>query len=89
MQLSGKLVGGREYAAAEVQVAANSIKPSFFSKVKFRKVIGESLLPTLQMRPHQNEEDFWRICQFLRQVFLLNQRRELSWHVARFDYFRC
>jgi hypothetical protein len=37
MQLSGKLVGGREYAAAEVQVAANSIKPSFFFKSKMPK----------------------------------------------------
>jgi mycothiol synthase len=50
--------------------------------------MGESFMSPLQMRPYQDEEDFWRIRQFLRQVFLRNQRRELSWHVARFDYFR-
>lgn len=40
------------------------------------------------MRPYQTEDDYWRIRAFLRQVFLLNERRELSWHVARLDYFR-
>ena len=39
-------------------------------------------------RPYQTEEDFWRMREFLRQVFLLNQQRERSWHVARLDYAR-
>lgn len=42
----------------------------------------------LTMRPYENEDDFWRIRSFLREVFLLNGRREHSWHVARFDYWR-
>ena len=40
------------------------------------------------MRAYQTEEDYWRIREFLREVFLLNDRRELSWHVARLDYWR-
>jgi len=40
------------------------------------------------MRSHQNEDDYWRIRGFLRQVLLLNGRREYSWHVARLDYWR-
>ena len=40
------------------------------------------------MRKAQTEDDFWRIREFLRQVFLLNDRRESSWHVARLDYWR-
>jgi mycothiol synthase len=39
-------------------------------------------------RIFQNENDFWRIRNFLREVFLLNSRLEHSWHVARFDYWR-
>ena len=39
-------------------------------------------------RPYQSEADFWRIREFLRQVFLLNHRLERSWHVARLDYAR-
>jgi GNAT superfamily N-acetyltransferase len=42
----------------------------------------------LSMHRYQNEEDFWRIRAFLRQVMLANGRREYSWHVARFDYWR-
>ncbi|MFN2227299.1 MAG: GNAT family N-acetyltransferase [Anaerolineae bacterium] len=34
------------------------------------------------------EDDYWRIRSFLREVFLLNGRREHSWHVARLDYWR-
>jgi GNAT superfamily N-acetyltransferase len=36
----------------------------------------------------QTEGDFWRIRNFLREVFLLNGRIEDSWHVARLDYWR-
>ena len=41
----------------------------------------------LTMRSYQSEEDYWRIREFLRQVMLLNGRRELSWHVSRLDYW--
>jgi ribosomal protein S18 acetylase RimI-like enzyme len=40
------------------------------------------------VRRYQAEEDFWRMREFLRQVFILNNRRERSWHVARLDYAR-
>jgi ribosomal protein S18 acetylase RimI-like enzyme len=40
------------------------------------------------MRPYQTEDDYWRIRAFLREVFLLNDRRELSWQAARLDYWR-
>ena len=39
-------------------------------------------------RPYQTEDDFWRMREFLRQVFFLNHRTERSWHVARLDYAR-
>ncbi|MCL5999234.1 MAG: GNAT family N-acetyltransferase [Chloroflexi bacterium] len=39
------------------------------------------------MRTYQGEDDFWRMREFLRQVFMLNGRREVSWHVARLDYW--
>ena len=39
-------------------------------------------------RPYQTEDDFWRMREFLRQVFLLNDCLERSWHVARLDYAR-
>lgn len=38
-------------------------------------------------RPYQDEEDYWCIRDFLRQVMVLNERREFSWHVARLDYW--
>jgi hypothetical protein len=42
----------------------------------------------LTMQPCQTEDDYLRIRSFLREVFLLNDRREHSWHVARRDYWR-
>ncbi|MBU0492881.1 MAG: GNAT family N-acetyltransferase [Chloroflexi bacterium] len=42
----------------------------------------------LAMRVYQTEDDYWRIRAFLRKVFLINGRRELSWQAARFDYWR-
>lgn len=42
----------------------------------------------VSFRPYQTEDDFWRMREFLRQVFLLNHRLERSWHVARLDYAR-
>jgi ribosomal protein S18 acetylase RimI-like enzyme len=40
------------------------------------------------VRSYQREDDYWRIRAFLRQVTLLNEVREKSWHVARLDYWR-
>lgn len=40
------------------------------------------------MRRYQNDEDYWRIRSFLREVFLLNERWEKSWQAYRFDYWR-
>ena len=42
---------------------------------------------TLNMRPYKNNDDYWKIRDFLRQVLLLNNRREYSWPVARWDYW--
>ncbi len=42
----------------------------------------------LIIRPCQDEDDYFRVRNFLRQVFLLNNRLEHSWHVARLDYWR-
>jgi len=39
-------------------------------------------------RPYQTEDDFWRMREFLRHVYLLNGRREQSWHVGRLEYAR-
>jgi len=41
----------------------------------------------LTQRTYKSNEDAWRIREFLREVFLLNQRRETSWPVYRFDYW--
>lgn len=43
-------------------------------------------MPTF--RAYQTKEDYWRMREFLRQVFLLNNRLQTSWHVARLDYAR-
>jgi GNAT superfamily N-acetyltransferase len=40
------------------------------------------------MRPYRNEEDYWCIRQFLRDVYLLNQPHEYSWSLLRWDYWR-
>lgn len=40
------------------------------------------------VRPCETEEDFFRVRNFLREVFLLNDRLEHSWSVARLDYWR-
>lgn len=42
----------------------------------------------LSRRNYSTEDDYWRIRDFLREVMSLNGLRELSWHVARFDYWR-
>ncbi len=42
----------------------------------------------LIQRTNLSEIDYWRIRNFLREVFLLNNRVEHSWHVARLDHWR-
>ncbi|MEW5825705.1 MAG: GNAT family N-acetyltransferase [Candidatus Bipolaricaulota bacterium] len=42
----------------------------------------------LTMRPYRDEEDYWRIRQFLRDVYLRNDRSEHSWPAARLDWWR-
>ena len=42
----------------------------------------------LNKRSYENESDYWRIRDFLRRIFLLNDRRELSWQADHFDYWR-
>ena len=42
----------------------------------------------LNMRGYQDESDYWQIRDFLQRIFLLNDRRELSWQPYRFDYWR-
>lgn len=39
-------------------------------------------------RRYQTEDDYWRMRAFLRHVYVLNNQRETSWHVARLDYAR-
>ena len=40
------------------------------------------------MRNYSDENDFWLIRNFLREVLVINGLREFSWHVARLDYWR-
>jgi ribosomal protein S18 acetylase RimI-like enzyme len=40
------------------------------------------------MRPYQSDDDYWRIRDFLRRVFLANGRHEWSWQLYRWDYWR-
>lgn len=39
------------------------------------------------MRTYQGESDYWRIREFLREVSLLNDRRDFSWSLLRWDYW--
>jgi mycothiol synthase len=42
----------------------------------------------LSMRNYRDENDYWRIRQFLREVMSLNSLQEFSWSVQRLDYWR-
>jgi mycothiol synthase len=42
----------------------------------------------LRMRRYRDEDDFWAIRGFLRDVYLRNERTEHSWQAARLDYWR-
>ncbi|MBN1434922.1 GNAT family N-acetyltransferase [Candidatus Fermentibacterales bacterium] len=45
-------------------------------------------MSSLTIRPYGCEEDYSRIRDFLRRVYLLNGRHEHSWPVQRLDYWR-
>lgn len=40
----------------------------------------------LNMRVYNSVEDYWHIREFLRSVMSANNRRDLCWHVTRWDY---
>ncbi len=40
------------------------------------------------MRPFRDEDDYWAIRQFLRDIYLRNERTEHSWLPQRLDYWR-
>ncbi|HSN73470.1 MAG TPA: GNAT family N-acetyltransferase [Anaerolineae bacterium] len=42
----------------------------------------------LTHRKYQSEDDYWTIRRFLREVFLLHDRREVGWPAYRWDYWR-
>lgn len=42
----------------------------------------------LKVRKYRDEEDYWRIRGFLRELFIINERHEWCWQVARLDYWR-
>lgn len=42
----------------------------------------------LTVRSYEAEEDYWRIREFLREVYRINDPHELSWQAYRFDYWR-
>ncbi len=60
----------------------------YYGRERAKQSAREKQVTDLTMRRYQTEEDWWRIREFLRLVFLLNGRRELSWHIARWDYWR-
>jgi mycothiol synthase len=46
------------------------------------------MIMRLTQRKYRCDDDYWAIRQFLREVFLLNGRREFSWPLYRWDYWR-
>jgi mycothiol synthase len=42
----------------------------------------------ITMRNYQDEEDYWRVREFLREVSRLNDRHDYSWSLLRWDYWR-
>ena len=46
------------------------------------------MAPQPMMRMYHCDEDDWRIRAFLREVFLCNDRRQITGEVARWDYWR-
>jgi GNAT superfamily N-acetyltransferase len=47
----------------------------------------DTKLSTYTMRSYHNDEDYWRMRNFLREAMVRNGRREICWHVARLDYW--
>lgn len=45
-------------------------------------------MTTLTMHSYCDQDDYWRIRQFLREAFLLNDRHEFCWSLLRWDYWR-
>ncbi len=43
---------------------------------------------SVTLRRYGAESDYWQIRAFLREIYLLNGRHDLSWQVARLDYWR-
>jgi ribosomal protein S18 acetylase RimI-like enzyme len=43
---------------------------------------------SLTFRAYQTEDDYWHMREFLRELMILHELREQSWHVARLDYAR-
>lgn len=43
---------------------------------------------TIIQRAYHDREDYWRIREFLREVYALNGRRERCWPLLRWDYWR-
>ena len=41
----------------------------------------------LKTRTYQNENDYWQIREFLREVSLINDRHDFSWPLLRWDYW--
>jgi GNAT superfamily N-acetyltransferase len=41
----------------------------------------------LVSRPYGGHDDYWRLRELLREALTANGRREVSWHVARLDYW--
>jgi len=41
-----------------------------------------------QPKSYDDSTDYWRVREFLREVYLLNGRRELAWSLLRWDYWR-
>jgi mycothiol synthase len=39
------------------------------------------------MRSYKSEDGYWRIREFLREVYLLNDRHDFSWDLLRWDYW--
>lgn len=60
----------------------------FFGFTDHYSLITHYLRMKLSLRPYQSDTDYWRIRQFLREVFLRNERQERCWQVYRFDYWR-
>ncbi len=74
--------------AKATDAAAEAVRLCHGRKIYFRNLDQGLSIMKLNMRNYRDEDDYWRIRQFLREVMILNDLRELSWSVARLDYWR-